>query len=179
VLENVAGTGTGEREMQTQFRKAATPGETRSLVTFDHKVFRRADWFDREDWQTYEPWWMIIDSKKVGCCAFERHVDFQEDIREDGVNPRLRGSLYIVSTGILPRFRNQGFGTLLKSWQISYAWRHNFTRIVTNTRKSNKAMIGLNEKFGFHALRTTRNYYEDPLEPTVVMELKLKEASRL
>ncbi|MDQ6735124.1 MAG: GNAT family N-acetyltransferase [Nitrospirota bacterium] len=116
---------------------------------------------------------MIIDRMKIGCCAFERHVDFQEDIREDGDNPALRGSLYIVSTGILPAFTRQGFGQLLKCWQISYARHHGFTRIVTNTRESNKLMIVLNEKFGFKTLRTTSDYYEDPFEPTVVMELGL------
>src|ERR1039457_6976300 len=165
--------GTPNREMQTQFQKALIPADIRSLATFDHKVFHRADWFDREDWRTYESWWMIIDNKKVGCCAFEQHVDFQDDVRDDGENPRLRGSLYIVSTGILPRFRSQGFGTLLKCWQICYARRHDFKRVVTHTRKSNRSMITLNRRFGFKILRTTPGYYEDPLEPTVVMELAL------
>jgi ribosomal protein S18 acetylase RimI-like enzyme len=143
-------------------------------VSFDHKVFHRADWFNRADWQTYESWWMIIDGKKVGYCSFELHVDFQGDIRKDGKNPTLLGSLYIASTGILPRFRNQGLGTLLKCWQLTYARRHSFTRIVTNTRKSNKSMIAVNKRFGFNVLRTTSRYYEDPLEPTVVMELGLQ-----
>jgi ribosomal protein S18 acetylase RimI-like enzyme len=144
-------------------------------MIFDRKVFHPypADWFDQEAWQVYESWWMIIDRQKIGCCAFERHVDFQDDIREDAANPPLLGSLYIVTTGILPRFRGLGFGNLLKSWQVSYARRHGFTRIVTNTRKSNKSMIGLNKKFGFKVLRTTWDYYEDPSEPTVVMELPL------
>ena len=56
--------GTPNREMQTQFQKALIPADIRSLATFDHKVFHRADWFDREDWRTYESWWMIIDNKE-------------------------------------------------------------------------------------------------------------------
>jgi ribosomal protein S18 acetylase RimI-like enzyme len=100
-------------------------------------------------------------------------VDFQDDSREDGKNPHLRGSLYIVTTGILPTFQGLGFGGLLKSWQLLYAGRHGFTRVVTNTRKGNRRMIRLNEQFGFNVLRTTPNYYEDPREPTVVMELRL------
>ena len=160
--------------MHTQFRKAITPVEIRSLVTFDRKVFRDypADWFDENHWGIYESWWMIIDDRKIGCCAFQRNVDFQDDIRKDGKNPVLRGSLYIVTTGILPDFRGQGFGQLLKCWQISYAHRHGFTRIVTNTRKSNKPMIRLNKKFGFKVLRTTSDYYEAPWESTVVLELR-------
>jgi ribosomal protein S18 acetylase RimI-like enzyme len=166
--------GSRAAKMHTQFRRAIKPAEIRRLVTFDHQVFHQypSDWFHREDWQIYESWWMMIDSRKIGCCAFERHVDFQHDIREDGENPPLRGSLYIVTTGILPRFRGLGFGSLLKCWQISFARRHGFTRVVTNTRKSNKSIIGLNKKFGFKVLRTTSAYYEDPAEPTVVMELR-------
>jgi ribosomal protein S18 acetylase RimI-like enzyme len=161
--------------MNTEFRKAILPKEIRSLVIFDHKAFHKypADWFDRDTWEAYDCWWMIIDKTKVGCCAFEPHVDFQEDIREDEKNPPLRGSLYTVTTGILPTFQGQGFGDLLKKWQLTYARRHGFTRVVTNTRKSNSAMVKLNRKFGFTILRTTPNYYQEPQEPTVVMELRL------
>jgi ribosomal protein S18 acetylase RimI-like enzyme len=140
-------------------------------VRFDHKAFRKypADWFDRDEWETCDPWWMIVNNQKVGCCAFAP----DEDFREDGENPHVVGSLYIVTTGILPSFRGQGLGNLMKCWQISYARRHGFTRVVTNTRRSNKAMIKLNKKFGFGVLRTTPGYYENPREPTVVMELRL------
>jgi ribosomal protein S18 acetylase RimI-like enzyme len=144
-------------------------------MIFDHKAFHHypADWFDRDDWAEFESWWMIVNKRKVGCCAFTSHVDFQEDIRKDGKNPFRRASLYIVTTGILPRFRGQGFGRMLKCWQISYARYNGFTRIVTNSRKSNKPMIKLNERFDFKVLRTTPNYYDSPRESTVVMELQL------
>ena len=67
---------------------------------------------------------MLVDGVKVGCCAFETNVDFQEDVRDDGVNPPLRNCLFIASTGILPRFQGQGFGRLLKSWEVAYARYH-------------------------------------------------------
>jgi GNAT superfamily N-acetyltransferase len=160
--------------MHTEFRRAILPQEIRSLVLFDHKAFHQypADWFYRDSWEICEPWWMLVDSRKAGCCAFQPHMDFQEDIR-DGGNPRLPGSLYIATTGILPHFRRFGLGTLLKCWQVSYARGHGFTRIVTNTRKGNQPMIQLNQKFGFKVLRTTPDYYDRPREPTVVMELRL------
>ncbi len=44
--------------------------------------------------------------------------------------------------------------------------------MVTNCRESNAAMISINEKFGFKAIRNTPGYYEDG-EATVVMELVL------
>lgn len=161
--------------MNTEFRRALTPKEIRSLVIFDHKAFHEypADWFDQEVWQTYETWWMIVGRRKIGCCAFIRHVDFEGDIHPDNDTPHRRGSLYIASTGILPQFRGMGYGTLLKAWQLSYARHHGFTRIVTNTRKSNKAMIGLNKKFGFTVIRTTPGYYGSPRELAVVMERRL------
>ena len=159
--------------MRTEFRKAVLPRELRSLVAFDRRVFSVSDSFAPVDWESYESYWMLVGGKKVGCCAFVAHVDFQEDIRQDGLNPRRTGCLYIVTTGILPEFQRLGFGQLLKSWQISYARFHGFHRIVTNTRKRNAAMIALNRKLGFRVVRTTRGYYSDPPDSTVVMELRL------
>ena len=163
--------------MTTEFRKAVLPDELRSLVTFDHKAFHEypGDWFDRQTWMMYEPWWMIIDNRKAGCCAFERNVDFSED--KYGVNPTRPGSLYISTTGILPEYQGRGLGKLLKVWQIAYAQHNGFTRIVTNHRESNRRIIKLNQSFGFKIVRTTSKYYEAPPEPVVVMELKLRSAA--
>jgi ribosomal protein S18 acetylase RimI-like enzyme len=159
--------------MKTEFRKAIVPAELRSLQAFDRKVFRKSDLFPASYWKICESYWMLIDGVKVGCCAFEKHIEFQHDIRPDGVNPRMEGSLYISTTGILPRFQGQGFGDLMKQWQIAYARHHGFTRIVTNTRKRNVAMIALNRKFHFRMVRTTPRYYSEPTDATVVMELLL------
>ena len=143
--------------MRTEFRKAKTSEEMRSLIAFDRKVFSAADRFPAEYWRQLQTYWMLIDGVKVGCCAFEKHVDFQQDQREDGLNPRLKGSLYIATTGILPRFQGRGFGRVLKAWQIAYAWQNKFNRIVTNTRKRNKPMIHLNRAFDFKVIRVTRD----------------------
>lgn len=162
--------------MNTDFRKAVIPGELRSLAAFDRKVFP-SDYFSLAQWRAYEAYWLLLNNRKVGCCAFEEHVDFQQDLRDDegrddDVNPPLAGSLYIASTGILPKFQGRGLGQLLKAWQVAYARMHGFSRIVTNTRKRNAAMIALNHKFGFRINRTTPRYYYDPVESTVVMELQ-------
>jgi ribosomal protein S18 acetylase RimI-like enzyme len=141
-------------------------------VIFAHEAFHdyKADWFDRDDWAQLESWWMIVDGIKVGCCAFERDMEFQAKHDPDVV-PR-KGSLYIASTGILPGFRGRGLGDLMKRWQISYARHHGFRRIVTNTRQSNRRMIELNRKHGFKLIRTTPSYYHDPTQAVVVMELR-------
>ena len=159
--------------MITEFHKAIVPDEIRSLMAFDRKVFPKSDRFEAAYWNVCEPYWMVVDGVRVGCCAFEEHVDFQDDTSRDGLNRRRPGSLYICSTGILPKFQGKGFGGLLKSWEISFARYHGFKRMVTNTRKRNAKMIALNRKFGFRMIRTTPRYYSDPVDSTVVMELSL------
>ncbi len=161
--------------MKTEFRKAVLSRELKSLTRFDRQTFHEypADWFDEEDWREYETWWMIVSGRKVGCCAFAPHVEFQEDLNGSTDNQRCPGCLYIVSTGILPAWQGLGLGDLLKCWQISYARHRGFKRIITNTRKSNRRMIRLNKKFGFRIVRTTSRYYSGPAEATVVLELRL------
>jgi len=160
--------------MTTHFRRALLPAELRSLMAFDRKVFPRSDLFDAAAWKAGESYWMLVNGVKVGCCAFEKNVDFQEDVTRDGVNPRMPGSLYITTTGILPKFQDRGFGRLLKCWQVAYARNHGFRRIVTNTRKRNRRIIALNREFGFRIIRTTPGYYSGPPDSTVVMELLLR-----
>jgi ribosomal protein S18 acetylase RimI-like enzyme len=160
--------------MKTEFRKAILPQETQSLLAFDHKVFPKADRFDRAYWNACESHWLIIGKTKVGCCAFEKHVDFHDT---SGNAPRRKGSLYISTTGILPKFQSQGFGPLLKSWQIAYARYHGFDRIITNCRKRNARMIALNRQFGFRIVRTIARYYIEPTDSAVLMELLLDHAT--
>ena len=158
--------------MKTEFRKAIPAAEIRSLMAFDRKVFPPSDLFDADYWKACVVYWLIVDGVKIGCCAFEEHVDFQDD-GAGGINPPCKGSLYIASTGILPKFQGKGFGALMKSWQICYASRHGFKRIITNTRSRNTAMVGLNRKFDFDIIRTTPRYYSDPSDATAVMQLLL------
>jgi ribosomal protein S18 acetylase RimI-like enzyme len=169
--------GTISSTMNIEFKKAILPLELRGLIAFDHKVFPHADWFLKADRSSYESYWLIVNGRKVGCCAFEHNVDFREDCDEEA--PPKRGSLYIATTGILKPFRGKGFGDLFKCWQVTYARYYGCNRLVTNSRKSNTAMIGLNKKFGFKILRISKDkYYSAPPEPTVVMELKLRGNAR-
>lgn len=158
--------------MIVEFRPACLPEDLRRLTAFDRKVFP-SDYFPAGEWRRYESWWMLLDGRRIACCAFEAHVDFTDDLRPAEPNQPRRKSLYIASTGILPRLQHQGLGQLLKAWEIAWARRNGFERIVTNTRQRNRAMIALNRKFGFRVLRTTPRYYRDPTEATVVLELLL------
>lgn len=141
------------------------PKELRSLMAFDRRVFPEPDCFDADYWKECEAWWLIVSGVKVGCCAFEKATK--------ATNATKR-SLYISTTGILPKYRKQGFGQLMKAWEIAYARRLGYRRLVTHTRASNAPMIALNRRFGFRIVRTTPDYYAEPAEAAVFMELRLK-----
>lgn len=159
--------------MYVEFKLCDTDREIRALRAFDKKVFREADLFTVREWRDYVSYWMVIDNAIVGCCGFLHDTDFTEDIRQDGKNEPLKGSLYISTSGILPRFQGKGLGQLLKSWEVAYARYHSCSRVITNTRKKNLPIISLNRKFGFRVVRTTPRYYSQPTDATVVMELRL------
>jgi len=157
--------------MRVEFIPAIVPRELPALVRFDRAVFGERDCFDSAAWREFKAFWMKVEGRKAGCCALAEHTDFQHDRKGTDV-PR-KNSLYVASTGIAEGFRGIGLGSLMKAWQISYARNHGFQRIVTNTRKSNRRMIAVNKKFGFRVIRVTPGYYADPVEATVVMELRL------
>jgi ribosomal-protein-alanine N-acetyltransferase len=142
--------------VNTEFRRAVLPDELRSLTAFDRKVFP-TDYFPPSEWKQYESYWLLLDGRKIGCCAFEKQGEI----------------LYIATTGILPAFQRKGFGQLMKAWQIAWARQQGFRRLITNSRKSNEAMIALNKKFGFRKVHIVPNYYENPKEQAIVMDLKL------
>ena len=157
--------------MLLEFRRAVLPDEGLALWKLDLTIFGR-DAFPAEDWLSLESYWIVVDGQVAGCAAFIRDVEFEEDLPGDRENAPRPGTIYIQSTGLLTEFRGRGLGKRIKEWQIEYAKKNGFRRMLTNCRESNAAMISINEKFGFRAIRTTQGYYEDG-EATVVMELLL------
>jgi ribosomal protein S18 acetylase RimI-like enzyme len=155
--------------MTLEFRKAALPEEAAELWKLDVEIFG-VDAFALDDWLSLESYWIVVDGRVAGCAAFIHDVEFGEDLLGDGQNVQQRGTLYIQSTGLRKEYRGQGVGSRVKEWQIEYARRNGFGRIVTNCRESNAAMIAINERFGFRTMRKTPGYYGDG-EATVVMEL--------
>jgi ribosomal protein S18 acetylase RimI-like enzyme len=155
--------------MALEFRKAL-PREAAELWKLDLEIFG-VDAFAPEDWLSLESYWIVVDGRVAGCAAFIPDVEFGEDVG-DGENVAQRGTLYIQSTGLRREYRGRGLGKQVKEWQIEYARRNGFGRMVTNCRESNAAMIAINEKYGFRVIRKTDGYYADG-EATVVMELVL------
>ena len=157
--------------MELEFRRATLPEEALALWQMDLAIFGN-DAFSPEHWLMLESYWIVVDGEIAGCAAFIRDVEFQEDLleKENAAQP---GTIYVQSTGLLAEYRGRGLGKRIKAWQVEYAKRNGFRRMLTNCRESNAAMIAINEKFGFRAIRTTPGYYEDG-EATVVMELALR-----
>jgi ribosomal protein S18 acetylase RimI-like enzyme len=156
--------------MLLEFRKARTPEEIPALCALDRRIFHDypSDLFLPETWSHLETYWMIADGETVGCSAFLHHVDYSGRQRP--------GTLYIMTTGVLPEYRNRGYGRAMKEWQVEYAKKNRFKTIVTNSRQSNTRMIELNRSLGFKVRRLEPHYYHDPDEAAVVMELRLPPA---
>ena len=149
------------------FRRAILPDDIEALCEFDRRAFGEYpdDLFTEEDWAELESYWMIVDGKTIGCVALKRDVDYDEESRP--------GCLYIESTGILPEYQGQGFGSKAKAWQIEYAKKYGYGVIVTNMRESNVRSMELNKKFGFQPREVAPHYYSEPDESALVMELRL------
>lgn len=144
---------------EIEFRKATLPQELDALVEFDRLAFHAhpADLFPRDEWQGYETYWVVVNGKTVGCTAFEHGTD----------------ELWIASTAMHPAFRRRGLGAKTKKWQIEYAVSHGYHRIGTVCRASNRAIIALNEQFGFIRRKVIPHKYGDPDESGIEMELRL------
>lgn len=154
--------------MRTEIIKANPKTESAALAAFDKRIFSAEDCFPKEEWKTFECYWLIVDGAKVGSVAMKLHCDVEEPPE---YSKSYQGCLYICSTGILPEFQGKKLGELLKVWEIAYAIEHGFERIVTNCRETNYRIINLNEKFGFKVVRRIPDYYSDPKEHALVFEL--------
>ncbi len=62
---------------------------------------------------------------------------------------------WIVMTGVLPEYRGNGVGTLLRLYDIRYARDHDASEIHTVNDSGNANMIALNMKMGFEREGTT------------------------
>jgi len=150
-----------------EFRKAKIPDELDELQRLDRRIFADfpGDFFELEDWEGFESYWMLDDGVIVGCSAFLPNIDFNDGPRS--------GCLYIVSTGVLPEMRRRSYGRKQKEWQIEFAKQHGFHTIVTNMRRTNRPIIRLNESLGFKFREIAPSFYSDPEEDAIVMELDL------
>jgi ribosomal protein S18 acetylase RimI-like enzyme len=156
--------------VEIEIRPADGVADADALCALDAKIFLPSDCFEPAYWADYEVFWIVVDGQIVGSIALGLNMVFSGDWKVDKKNP---GCLYIASTGILPEFQHKGVGNFVKQWEIDWARSHGYAEISTHCRKSNVGSLRLNTKFGFEIIGELLDYYTDPIEPTVVMELKL------
>lgn len=76
---------------------------------------------------------------------------------------------HITNVAVLARFRRRGVGSRLVSEMERYARAGGLTLMTLEVRKSNRAAIGLYEKYGFSVLGERKNYYREPVENALIM----------
>jgi ribosomal protein S18 acetylase RimI-like enzyme len=141
------------------------------LADMDRKIFGKDGAFSVEDFEDYLNFLVSLDNHAIGSMMLLHNRGVAKTFDDEA--PHMAGSLYIRSTALLFNFQRVGLGSILKAWQIAYARRGEFNRIVTNARISNKGSITLNKKFNFKIIGIRPNYYRGPEESALVLELKL------
>ena len=81
--------------------------------------------------------------------------------------------LEITNVAVHPDHRRQGIGDALIDALIKHAQSIEAVRITLEVRVSNVPAIALYEKFGFVPCGTRKNFYSNPREDAVIMELFL------
>lgn len=140
------------------------------LSELDKRMFNDYDAFEPEDFLDYACFLVQIDGEFIGSVVLQDN--FTVGTGFDGKETAELGTLYIVSTGIIPQYQGRGIGKIVKAWEVGYARGRGFKRVVTNVRQNNQRAINLNNRFGFVSTRTIPNYYDDG-ENSIVMELAL------
>ena len=149
--------------MDVHIRRVDLKYDIEELMRQDHIMFPVDAYDSPDDWEGSTPYWLILDGQKIGTTAFAEDVD----VDPVGEVIKAPGNCYFETTGVLPEFRSNGFGILIKAYEISYAKHHDFERVSTTCRESNEIIIGLNEMFGLKRVYTIPEYYPKPIEAGV------------
>ena len=155
-----------------EIRRAILPGDAYELAALDRRMFPAEDIFSAHAFCAKELhcFWILHNDDHIGSTVMLHHCGLAPNWETDC--PKERGTMYVTSTGLLPKFQNRSFGSIVKAWQIAYAREEKYRRIVTNARVSNMGSIKLNRKFGFRGLGVLANFYNDG-EAALTMELVL------
>ena len=157
--------------MQIEIRPADSIADAEALSALDRRIFPPGDCFaDLTWWGDCECFWIIVDGQPIGSIALGLDMEFSRSWDEDNPSP---GSMYLISVGILPEFQKRSFGSVAMQWLIHYARSKGFARISTNCRKGDVGSLRLHKKFGFRVVDEVSDYYRNPVETAVVMQLIL------
>ncbi len=81
----------------------------------------------------------------------------------------------IYNIGVTPRFHGRGVGSALIETLIKKCVKDGVTAIWLDVRAKNARAIDFYERHGFSAVMTRKNFYTDPADDGIVMQLDLRE----
>ncbi|MBI2035989.1 MAG: GNAT family N-acetyltransferase [Candidatus Liptonbacteria bacterium] len=158
--------------MDLEIRKADSIMDATALLDLDQKTFPKADAFsDPSIWLGLQCFLLWYGKQPIASFALALNRDHRWKIDKRIYTPK---SIFIVTTGILPAYQGMKLGRVLKEFQIAYTRLNGFHKIEATARVSNERIITLNKRFGFKEKEIISEFYENPAEDMVVLELKLK-----
>ena len=82
---------------------------------------------------------------------------------------------HVMKINVLPDYRRNGIGSalLIESLKKLRSLKSDVKHVTLEVRASNSAAIELYNKFGFRETGNRRNYYKNPLEDGLVMQLDM------
>ena len=86
----------------------------------------------------------------------------------------ISGDCDLMSICVRPDRQGQGGGSLLMERILAYARGRKARQVFLEVRRSNAPAQALYRKFGFQELGVRKNYYTDPQEDALVMQLLLQ-----
>jgi len=122
------------------------------------------------------PWTEGIfqDCLRAGCTVWLCESD--QDIQGYGVLTSGGGEGHILNLCVDPNYQQNGVGTMLLRALLATAEIAKVMTLFLEVRPSNKAALGLYEKFGFNEVGVRSNYYpaENGREDAIVLAKELK-----
>ena len=79
----------------------------------------------------------------------------------------------ITTFGILKPFKNQRIGQSFLRAFIKQLKAEEIKTVFLEVREQNKAAIAVYEKVGFEMIALRKNYYHDPVDHALIMQLKI------
>lgn len=79
----------------------------------------------------------------------------------------------ITNIAVKKAFRNRGIGSMILNELINWAKDNEIAVIGLEVRAGNEEALALYRKFGFEAVGRRKNYYREPVEDAVLMDLRL------
>lgn len=80
----------------------------------------------------------------------------------------------ITNIAVRKKLRRQGIAENMLRELLKKATSQDIKRLSLEVRKSNEAAIGLYSKMGFFVVGERKNYYHEPTENAILMDLELK-----